>query len=221
MVVTDSLTQAQSSLLGEAWSVFRSSFYLCLAQQHQTICFGSFRAIKMSSKILLVVENERRQYQECATDCGCIRMQMSVHPIELSPCSSSPWSLSQPGQTSKRGRNGSSNSLWHSVWPSHGVAKELPDSARVHPVSDANPKSVLQLLIKHLVGSIEFQLYLRNCLVSGTKGFKRHKSTCWFLDLRAKVLDVFVIPKTSPNIKPQARKRRPAFQIRIYSISWV
>jgi hypothetical protein len=30
-----------------------------------------------------------------------------------------------------------------------------------------------------------------------------------------------VIPKTSPNIKPQALKRRSAFQIRIYSISWV
>lgn len=120
-----------------------------------------------------------------------------------------------------RGEEMALPTLWHSVWPSHGMAKELPDSARVHPVSDANPKSVLQLLIKHLVGSIEFQLYLRNCLVLGTKGFKRHKSTCWFLDLRAKVLDVFVIPKTSPNIKPQALKRRSAFQIRIYSISWV
>lgn len=91
------------------------------------------------------------------------------------------------------------------------MAKELPDSARVHPVSDANPKSVLQLLIKHLVGSIEFQLYLRNCLVSGTKGFKRHKSTCWFLDLRAKVLDVFVSPTDFTKHQTTSSQKKASF----------
>lgn len=183
MTVTDGLTQARSSLLGEAWRIFRSCFYLCLSQP-QTVCFGSFRPIKMSSKISLVVEKWNKAMSRmchglwASLECKRPSILMSwAHFI------SPPWSLPQPGQTSKRGRNVALPTLCD-VIPNLPVALERSCLTLLlfFPSLVQFTKSIPQLLIKHPVGSTEFQLfYLRNCLVLDTKGSKRHKSTFWFL----------------------------------------
>lgn len=137
---------------------------------------------------------------------GVTMTQRSIHAELSSHCTSSLKPL-QPGQTLGTGRNVALPSPCDIVSNLHLtfdrallIPSPLPITESVHGYSWNTSR-----------GFLESSLCLRNSLILEMKGFKRHKSACWFLVLRAKVLGVFMSPQIPTKCQTTSSQREASF----------